>query len=237
MNTEQTRQLGIEFERRIQTMLPQKEFIDKLDTETIYSFLNQYQDKYIHELFNNLDKLSENKSMDIRIGEILSPLLTTIDLIKDIENSTALIDYYNLENDFSMYVRSVSKVNSFYRYKYRGVDSLDSKTVSNQYISNIDLKNYIEGPNDTLRILRVPIVSIDNGKLVVIHDRYTNITGESLTYYRTPKYFTPLETNADCELPIDAFEDLVSGAIQLYVQYVAGQTNNNKKEQKEQDND
>ena len=40
MNTEQTRQLGIEFERRIQTMLPQREFLDKLDTETIYSFLN-----------------------------------------------------------------------------------------------------------------------------------------------------------------------------------------------------
>ena len=192
MNTEQTRQLGIEFERRIQTMLPQKEFIDKLDTETIYSFLNQYQDKYIHELFNNLDKLSENKSIDIRIGEILSPLLTTVNLDKDTEKSTTLIDYYNLTNDFSMYVRSVSKVNSFYRYKDRNINSLGDKTIANQYVSNIELKDYIEGPNDILRILRSPIVSIDKGKLVVIHDMYTNITGESLTYYRTPNYFTPL---------------------------------------------
>jgi hypothetical protein len=42
MTLEQTRNLGIEFERRVQTMIPEREFIDKLDTETIYSYLNQY---------------------------------------------------------------------------------------------------------------------------------------------------------------------------------------------------
>lgn len=41
MTLQETRQLGIEFERRVQTMIPEKE-LDKLDTETIYSFLNQY---------------------------------------------------------------------------------------------------------------------------------------------------------------------------------------------------
>ena len=46
----ETRQLGIEFERRVQTMIPQKEILEKLDSETIYSFLNQYQDKLIHDL-------------------------------------------------------------------------------------------------------------------------------------------------------------------------------------------
>ena len=51
MTLEETRQLGIEFERRVQTMIPEREFLDKLDTETIYSFLNQYQDKYIHEIY------------------------------------------------------------------------------------------------------------------------------------------------------------------------------------------
>ena len=29
-------------------------------------------------------------------------------------------------------------------------------------------------------------------------------------------------TNTKCELPLDAFEELVSGAVDLYVQYVAG---------------
>ena len=56
MTLEETRQLGIEFERRVQTMIPEKEF-DKLDTETIYSFLNQYQDKYVHDIYRSLDRI------------------------------------------------------------------------------------------------------------------------------------------------------------------------------------
>ena len=40
MTLQETRQLEIEFERRVQTMIPETEFIDKLDTETIESFLN-----------------------------------------------------------------------------------------------------------------------------------------------------------------------------------------------------
>ena len=42
MTIYQTRQLGIEFERRVQTILPATEASAKLDTETIYSFLNQF---------------------------------------------------------------------------------------------------------------------------------------------------------------------------------------------------
>ena len=61
MTEQDTRQLGIEFERRVQQMIPQKEFLDKLDTETIYSFLNQYQDKLVHELFNVVGNLQEDQ--------------------------------------------------------------------------------------------------------------------------------------------------------------------------------
>lgn len=42
MTLEETRQLGIEFERRLQIIDPQYEIVNKLDTETIYSFLNEY---------------------------------------------------------------------------------------------------------------------------------------------------------------------------------------------------
>lgn len=42
MTVDQTRNLGIEFERRLQTTYPQEELLEKLDTDTIYSFLSEY---------------------------------------------------------------------------------------------------------------------------------------------------------------------------------------------------
>lgn len=57
MTLDQTRQLGIEFERRVQTLLPSAKTVDKLDTEDIYSFLNQYQNQFVKELYITKDKL------------------------------------------------------------------------------------------------------------------------------------------------------------------------------------
>jgi hypothetical protein len=36
-------------------MIPETEFVAKLDSETIFSFLNQYQDKLIHETYRAMD--------------------------------------------------------------------------------------------------------------------------------------------------------------------------------------
>ena len=74
MNIDQTRMLGVEFERRVQTMLPEKEYIDKLDTDTIYSFLNQYQDKYIHEIYRNLDKIESGSKLSAHVESVLQSL-------------------------------------------------------------------------------------------------------------------------------------------------------------------
>lgn len=77
MTLEETRQLGIEFERRVQTMIPEKELVDKLDTETIYSYINQYQDKFVHDIYRSLDSVSAPSKPSAYLETIMQGLLKT----------------------------------------------------------------------------------------------------------------------------------------------------------------
>ena len=138
MTLEETRKLGIEFERRVQTMIPEREFLDKLDTETIYSYLNQYQDKYIHEIYRNLDSIPSGSKLSAHIESVLQSLLDQYTWQKEDggENSAEVVDplgvsiidtarsvTIKLPTNFYMYVRSVSNVSSTYSFKnYRNDD-------------------------------------------------------------------------------------------------------------------
>lgn len=244
MSIKETRQLGIEFERRVQTMIPETEFGRKLDTETIYSFLNQYQDKYVHDIYRSLDQIQADSKLSAHIDRVLQGLLKTesitdpgqIDSNLSIEdpNGISIIDTarsitYILPSDFYLYVRSVSRVNKTFSFK-SGDDDSATRIVPNRLTSQNDIWKVIETPHDSLRILRYPVAVLnkyeqyDSEKrptLTVIYDQYTDPNGISITYYKQPNHFD-LFTNTPCELPMDAFDDLVSGAVDLYVQYVAG---------------
>lgn len=239
MTLNETRQLGIEFERRIQTMIPEKEF-DKLDTETIYSFLNQYQDRYIHDIYRNLDNIQSGTKLSSHIESVLQTLLITSELIPAGNSNpidTPLSIVCELPPDFDMYVRSTSIVSNTYNFKVSNNTNQGLKIIPNQFVSQNDAWKLFETPNNTLRILRQPaaILSKNNAgecTLTVIHDRYTNIQKVGLTYYAKPTYFD-IMTSTECELPIDVFDDIVSGAIDLYIQYVAGAEANKKKQQEQ----
>lgn len=236
MTLNETRQLGIEFERRIQTMIPEKEF-DKLDTETIYSFLNQYQDRYIHDIYRNLDNIQSGTKLSSHVESVLQTLLKTSELTAAGNSNpidTPLSIVCKLPPDFDMYVRSTSIVSDTYNFKVSNNTNQGLKIIPNQFVSQNDAYKLFETPNNTLRILRQPAAILSKNKagectLTVIHDRYTNIQKVGLTYYAKPAYFD-IMTSTACELPIDVFDDIVSGAIDLYIQYVAGAEANKKKQ-------
>ena len=239
MTLNETRQLGIEFERRIQTMIPEKEF-DKLDTETIYSFLNQYQDRYIHDIYRNLDNIQSGTKLSSHVESVLQTLLKTSELTVAGNSNpidTPLSIVCELPPDFDMYVRSTSIVSNTYNFKVSNNTNQGLKIIPNQFVSQNDAWKLFETPNNTLRILRQPAAILSKNKvgectLTVIHDRYTNIQKVGLTYYAKPAYFD-IMTSTACELPIDVFDDIVSGAIDLYIQYVAGAEANKKKQQEQ----
>lgn len=238
MTLNETRQLGIEFERRIQTMIPEKEF-DKLDTETIYSFLNQYQDRYIHDIYRNLDNIQSGTKLSSHIESVLQTLLKTGELIAAGNSNpidTPLSIVCELPTDFDMYIRSTSIVSDTYNFKVSSNTNKDLKIIPNQLVSQNDAYKLFETPNNSLRILRQPIAVLSKNKdkfiLTVIHDKYTTITKVGVTYYAKPKYFD-IMTSTACVLPMSVFDDIVSGAVDLYVQYVAGAEANKKRQQEQ----
>ena len=214
MTIEQTRQLGIEFERRVQTMIPEDEFINKLDTETIYSYLNQYQDKLIHELYRAVDQLpvSNNQSY---IEALLQGMMTSADIPF---SGNSLVYQYPLPASFGLYIDSYSVVDKSYERKGEGEDGI----VPNTLVSAKDASKIMPNPQDSMRILRCPVVWLtEDHKLGAVYDRFTTPVSLHLTYYKVPNYMD-LMTSTPCELPMEMFDQLVSGAVDLYVQYVAG---------------
>ena len=232
MNIEQTRNLGIEFERRVQTMIPETEIVAKLDTETIYSYLNQYQDKFIRDLYKTIDQVPVSNTQQY-IEKLLNSMMTSFDT--DANQSTTQVI---LPSNFGLYVDSYTIVDKAYEYKGDG----ESGTLPNQLIAAKDVSTVLTKPYDNMRIIRKPIVWMgDNNKLYIQYDRYTNPTSIHVNYYRIPQYMD-LMSSTPCELPIEIFDELVTGAVDLYVQYVAGaearkrqQAEQQQKQQKKND--
>lgn len=172
MSIEETRQLGIEFERRIQTMIPEKEF-DKLDTETIYSFLNQYQDKYVHDIYRSLDQIPSGTKLSAHVEAVLQAMLDDVEIKTDegaidmtdsaIEDPNGVIMdtgrsiIYPLPETFYMYVRSVSNVTETFSFKSSTIgNNYKIRIVPNELVSQNDVWKLIETPHNSLRILRHP---------------------------------------------------------------------------------
>lgn len=218
MSLLETRQMNIEFERRVQIILPATEYQYKLDTETIESFLNQYQIQYVLGLINS----SNNTELPDAVRSRLDSILARTATLKSSGEPS-----YGIPNDFLAYISSKSNIVSTYKENAVG-------SVPNKYVTPAEfLKLSQNNPYDQLRILRNPIVTIldknpqvDSSeplkKLQILCDRYTGpITSIDMYYYAMPDQFSVLQ-NKECVLPIECFDDLVSGAVELYMKYVRG---------------
>lgn len=219
MTLEQTRQLGIEFERRIQTILPSTKTVDKIDTEDIYAFLNEYQNQFVKELYITKDRVQPNSNASNRIDDYLKTLIVWGECIPDEYNLFKL-------DDFNMYIDSTSLIEGSYAKPYDEKDSQTQVWVGNDYINSHQYKQIMRDPYNKGKILRRPLLVMKNaGKgttFEVITDEYTKVIAVDIRYIKIPANFTILGDGVACELPYECFNELVSGAVQLFINYKRG---------------
>ena len=91
MTLEQTRQLGIEFERRIQTILPSTKTVDKIDTEDIYAFLNEYQNQFVKELYITKDRVQPNSNASNHIDDYFIMYIQHTQIMKRNHSTTSIV--------------------------------------------------------------------------------------------------------------------------------------------------
>lgn len=224
MTTEETRQLGIEFERRLQEIYPGFESKLKLDTDTIYSFLNEYQLKYVNDLYLVDDEVKSGTRSSSKLNDIIKGLIKHANCDVITEDNT--LDYNSitvkLPDDYYLYIRSNSYVKGSYR------SQTDEGSTPNIAVKHNDIPNIISSIYNKHNIIKNPIVILtdysESNKIIkIIHDDYTSITKVDLVYYKLPNRFNILGTadnfspnTSNCELPYSAFNDLVEGAVQMY---------------------
>lgn len=233
----ETRQLGIEFERRLQALDSTFEVQRKLDTETIYAYLNEAQRQLFSQLYGQMIATPSGVEQAKYLSSTLKNFVDTADDLSKTEGQTDRDCYFKLPKDFFSYIRSNTTVTTAYNFGDKSnIDQNKTKRVQNLFLRHEDFSRYVNEYFDEGIILRRPVAVLDNGELHVIWDTYTTLAEDNpltLYYYRYPKDMD-LFTKQACEMPYICFEQLVELAVQLYLTYAKGQLDAEREQARKQ---
>lgn len=224
MTREETRKLGIEFERRLIEIYPQFASEQKLSTDAIYSFLSEFQTQYVKILYSTEDDFQRGTRRAKRISDVSRSLIRRVNIKTSNDDGI-----YNLPDNYAMYVRSESIVTK----NYKSDKVLENGVITpNILVKQEDVDNVINAYYNYNGIIKNPLVVFENtsytsNQFKVISDIYTQIESVDLTYYCQPNAFNVLKfddndqsagaVHSYCSLPYSCFEELVSGAVDMYL--------------------
>ena len=237
MTIDETRQLGIEFERRLQTVEPQFEFANKIDTEDIYAFLNQFQDIYIKQMYQLLIQGQPDSIAVRRAYSILKDLLKEARLTPQGSDSNIFVNTESNIDPFWIYIDSYSGIVNSYKTQAGSTAKYTKNILANPSDNLLVLESHFNEGN----IIRRPIVSIIDGeynnfpKFKIMKDSYTTIESVIVNYIAKPASFgISMSGDIECQLGSDAFNDLVQGAVELYINHKRGLPPVQRQEEKQQ---
>ena len=242
------REMQVEFERRIQLMNPNFELTEKLTSDTIFSFLNAYCERYVRNNYLQEDMVQDGTRQQKKNADALKGLITRQTLViatKDSNNTDKTSDRSVLPTNYFLYIRSNSLISKNYKLDTEILSEADYVVTPNKTIREDDVEKIISTYYNKT-ILRNPYVVLNNGNesdvdrelyINIIHDEYTIIKKLDLVYYRKPKRFDVIGIDNltifdECELPENVHMEIVEGAVEMFIteaKYRLNMNQNNNK--------
>ena len=242
------REMQVEFERRIQLMNPNFELTEKLTSDTIFSFLNAYCERYVRNNYLQEDMVQDGTRQQKKNADALKGLITRQTLTiatKDSYNTDKTSDRAILPTNYFLYIRSNSLISKNYKLDTEILLEADYVVTPNKTIREDDVEKIISTYYNKT-ILRNPYVVLNNGNesdadrelyINIIHDEYTIVKKLDLVYYRKPKRFDVIGVDSltvfdECELPENVHMEIVEGAVEMFIteaKYRLNMNQNNNK--------
>ena len=228
-----SRAMQIEFERRITLINPNFELAEKLTSDTIFSFLNAYTERYVRLNYLQEDAVQDGTRAQKKNADALKGLITrglyAVEA-KDENNTDKTSDRVSLPSDYFLYIRSNSLISKNYKIEEEIQNEQDYVVTSNKTIREDDVEKVISTYYNKAIILN-PYVVLNAGNnadeekklyLNVIHDEYTTIKKVDLVYYHKPKKFDVIGVDGvnvldHCELPENVHMEIVEGAVEMFI--------------------
>ena len=240
--------MQVEFERRIQLMNPNFELTEKLTSDTIFSFLNAYCERFVRNNYLQEDMVQDGTRQQKKNADALKGLITRQTLVittKDSNNTDKTSDRSVLPTNYFLYIRSNSLISKNYKLDTEILSEADYVVTPNKTIREDDVEKIISTYYNKT-ILRNPYVVLNNGNesdadrelyINIIHDEYTIIKKLDLVYYRKPKRFDVIGVDSltvfdECELPENVHMEIVEGAVEMFIteaKYRLNMNQNNNK--------
>lgn len=239
------RQMQVEFERLIQVADPEYIISNKLDSDTIFYFLNAAQNRFIKLNFMSLDNLKDTienlrKNTDTFKALVVNKTFAATDgtELEEGVNGRKYKLPNTYDNMFFLYLRSFSYVSGTYldvpdKIEVKGENGSttteDHKIlVPNKLITNDDVEKVLTSYFN-MPILRQPCAVLEadsnaDSYLTVYVDPYTKLKGCNITYIRKPKKFNVIKSSSDiidsCELAENVHQDIVELAVDMFFEDV-----------------
>lgn len=216
------KQMQIEFERRIQLISPDLVVDTKPNSDTIFSFLNAAQDRYVvlNYVGNDqtvLETHTFNKNVDSIKSLVVEETLVPAGITALGFNKFALPTQYNKE--YFLYIACSCLVTGTYK------QFSEQHVIASDLVKYEDLRNY-ETTAFNSPIIRTPgaaLMSDPQSKLnylVIATDKYTDLKSIILTYYRKPLRFNTIGGQYvvdKCELPESVHSEVVDMAVEMFI--------------------